>query len=496
MYDQINADTLTKPGQFALSDIQLISYVSSAGANEPKKVSVRSSTIEINIYEDIFSKGLSGNIVVVDGQNIANHLPLTGFERIEFKLNTPGIGKGFDFTAITGHPMYIYKITGRSELTPRTQIYVLHFASKEVITNEQRKVTRSFTGTIDQIVLDVFRNELESKKTIIVEETKGARKYAPTGNRPYEFIDSVSKEAESGRFKNSGMFFYEDSTGFRFRSLENMLAITDGAARPVVARFEKKPRSVKGGTGMTNVVQEMQTVDGFLIQNQFDTIKNLRNGVYASRTIAHDLFNKTYTKIDYDYNTEFGNIYHTEHDGDGGKTDNKSIAPLINYNGKQFSDFPNGTLYLQSTTTNIHNDYEDAPKGTNMAKRLSQRLAFAAMQVSLDARGFTGLSCGDVVALEIPSYEPVGADNPLDNDPYMSGRYLVKSIRHKIDTAKDMHSMAISCIKDAVRVPYPEESVDTFTGRENADATNILQYELDDTLITEATNESNNGILS
>ena len=100
MYNQINADTLTSAGQFALSDIQLISYVSAEGGSEPKKVSVRSQVIEINIYEDLFGKGLTGNIVMVDGQNIANHLPLTGFERIEFKLNTPGISKGFDFTSV------------------------------------------------------------------------------------------------------------------------------------------------------------------------------------------------------------------------------------------------------------------------------------------------------------------------------------------------------------------------------------------------------------
>ena len=123
-------------------------------------------------------------------------------------------------------------------------------------------------------------------------------------------------------------------------------------------------------------------------------------------------------------------------------------------------------------------------------------MAFAAGQVSLTARGFTGLSVGDVVALEIPAYEPAGVDNPLDNDPYMSGRYLVKSIRHKIDTAKDMHTMAINTMKDAVRVAYPEESIDTFTGRENAEATNILQYDLDDMLITEASKGDNDGILS
>ena len=35
------------------------------------------------------------------------------------------------------------------------------------------------------------------------------------------------------------MLFYEDSTGFRFRSLENMLAI-GGVAKPVTAKFQKK----------------------------------------------------------------------------------------------------------------------------------------------------------------------------------------------------------------------------------------------------------------
>ena len=293
MYDQINADTLTKAGQFVLSDVQLISYQSFEGGSEPKKVSVRSQIMELNIYEDIFTKGLSGNVVIVDNQNVPNHLPLTGFERIEFKLNTPGISKGFDFTSVTGHPMYIYKISNRQEISPRTQAYVLHFSSKEILTNEKKKIYRAMSGNIDQMIMDIFRRDLESNKTLILEETNGARKYVPTGLRPFEFIDGLCNNAESGRFANAGFLFYEDSTGYRFRSIENMLAITDGSARPAVARFEKKPRSVKGGTGITNIAQEMQTVNSFTIDNQYDTIKNLRNGVFASRTITHDLMNKT-----------------------------------------------------------------------------------------------------------------------------------------------------------------------------------------------------------
>ena len=496
MYNQINSDALTKAGRFLLSDVTLTSYQSADGANIPKRIGVRSLVVEINIYESIYSKGLSGNIVLVDGLNIANHLPLTGFERVEFKLATPGVAKGYDFTPETGHPMFIYKISGRKGIAPRTQMYVLHFCSKEMIDNEQIKVKQAYSGTIDEAVIDIFRNKLQSKKTLIVEETRGVRKYVMPRLKPFNAIDLLSKEAESKRFNNAGMLFYEDAVGYRFRSLENMLAITEGSARPVVGKFQMKPRSIKGGSGVTNIIEEMQTVDAYSILSQYDTLKNLSNGVYASRTITHDQFNKTFEEIDFDYHNFYQSIFHTEHDGNGGKTDNKGQLPLFNYkNNKFFSDFAEGTEYAFSTTSNIHDEHNYPDYGRTIPKRLAQRLSFASMNISLDARGFTGISAGDLCSFEMPSYEPAGGDNPLNYDPYMSGRYLVKSIRHKIDTSKDLHTMNLECMKDAVRKPYPEESIDTFTDRENTERLNVIQDQLDDLTIKGA-NEDDNTMLT
>ena len=86
----------------------------------------------------------------------------------------------------------------------------------------------------------------------------------------------------------------------------------------------------------------------------------------------------------------------------------------------------------------------------------------------------------------MPSFEPAGMDNPLDIDPYMSGRYLVKSIRHQIKTADDKHKMVVDCIKDSVMTPYIEETTDTFTDRENTDNDiNVLVDQLDETTLEE-----------
>ena len=347
MYSEINTDELKSAGQYSLSDVTLVSYQSAAGTSNSKRISIRSLVSELNIKESIDSKCLSGNIVVTDAQNIPNHLPLTGLERIEFKLFTPGTSRAFDFTPETGHPMYIYKISDRLGLNPRTQGYILHFCSREMLTNEQVRVNRSFTDSIDSMVLNIVRDELKSKKPLIVEETKGVRKYTIPRSRPFEVINEFSKEAESLRYNNAGMLFYENSLGFNFRSYESMLAVSGVSAKPVVAKFISVPANIRDEKGNKNIIRDMQICQSFTVNHQYDTLKNLRNCVFNSRVVSHDLYNKTFKETDFDYLTEYEKSFHTEHDGKGNKVDGKGILPFVNFDqGKTLSDNPEGTLYL------------------------------------------------------------------------------------------------------------------------------------------------------
>ena len=490
MYNEINTDQLRSAGQYSLSDVVVTSFQSSQGKSEPKRISIRSLVSEVNIYESLINKSLSGNIVVTDAQNIPNHLPLTGFEQIEFKLFTPGTSRAFDFTAETGQPMHIYKISSRKGINPRVQMYILHFVSKEMIRNEQVRVKRAFEDTIDNMVLSVVRNELNSDKTLFLEETKGLRKYVIPKLRPFETIEYLGKEAESKKHYNPGMIFYENALGLHFKSYESLLAITDMQTRPVVARYSPVPASIRDNKGNRDVIKEMQSVMSYNINSQYDTLKNLRNGIFNSRTVTHDNFNKTFSEIDFDYLTEYPKLHHTEHDGTGAKTDGKGILPLFNYeNGNTMSDYNEGTSYMVTETKKVHNNTEFPTYSDITPKRVSQRLAFESFNISLNVPGFTGISCGEMISFEMPSYEPIGRDNPFDNDPYLSGRYLVKSVRHKVNILEDYHNMSLECIKDAVRSPYPQEDLDVLSTRGNKDRYTILQYELDDTILRDDTDE-------
>jgi len=489
MYSSIDRSRLKKPGDYILSDVVIISYKSERGNSNPISISVKSLVTELNIYESIHNKTLSGNVVLIDAQNVVGTLPLIGFERIEFKLFTPSISRGFDFTRITGHPMYIYRISDRKGVNPRAQIYTLHFCSREMIRNEKVKAIKAYKGTTSNTVASILRDPdlLDSEKNLTLEESYGIHKYVAPIERPFDFIDEISKEAISKKFYSPGMIFFETSYGFNYKSYESLLAFSSDTARPAVAKFEPKPSSIRI-EGNRDILQEMRNVSKFTIKDQFNTLKNLRNGVYSSLTTKYDSFFKTTEDIIFDYHKEYELSHHTEHDKDGGKTDRKNIAPFFNEQGKFISEFSLGTQYLRSDTSRLHNDVTDIdtpPTSNYLPRRLSNRLAFESFKLEMVVPGFTGLSAGDIITFEMPTHAPEDNSNMMDRDPYMSGRYLVSSISHQVSMLNDRHTMILECIKDSVRKPYPEELIDTFTGKEASERGIVDQYKLDEAVINQ-----------
>ena len=493
MYNQIDADVFRRAGEFNLSTVLLVTYQSSTGlSSQPKKIDISKIIIEISVFESIFDKTLSGAISIVDAENLLGFLPLTGYERLEFKLRTPSVSRVFDFTEETGHPVFIYKVSNRATLNPRSQVYILHFTSKESIVNEQIKLNQAPKKQISDMVSEIVRDQkyLNSAKNIVVEETMGVHKYVYPALKPFEAIDTLSREARSKRYHNAGMLFYETATGFNFRSLESMLAFDIDNARPAVARFTAQAANVRDNSGSKDIVKDMSVIRNFKILSQFDTLKNLRNGVYASKLITHDNFNKRFYEYDFNYNTDFELSHHTENAADGSRTADRSILPILQFTpDKKISDFYDGTQYFVTHTENIHNDTQRVPLEYITQRRLSQRLAFESFKIELELFGFTGLSAGDVVTLDIPSYAPYDQTYKSDTDPIASGRYLVTSLRHVLNFTNKTHFMFIQCLKDSVKRPYPQQNVDTFTNKELEERQVYTIKELDEAIIQQAKND-------
>ena len=490
LYDTLDSTVLKKPGQYNLTDIVLVSYHSVNGDNVAEKIGIDTMVADLNIYESIYNKTLSGNLLIVDNQIVVGKLPLTGNERLEFKFFTPSSPFGYDFSEKSGNPMYIYKIQNRTNINPKTQMYIVHFCSKEMLENELKVVSNAQLDSYSNMVANITKNPdfLGSKKNLYYEPSIGLHKHLFCRLRPFDCIDQVSQFSVSMKFENAGYYFYETSRGFNYRSLESMLAVESNTARPAVARFRPKPANVSDAKGEKDIKNEMQVVMDYKILDQFDTLKNLRNGVYASKLITHNQLNKTYEETDFNYELEYGKIFHTETDKNGGKENEKGIFPKYIREGTSLTDYPDSTLYLWPDTTNVHYTEQGNPVAIADAKnivqkRLSQRLAFQSFKLQLTVNGFTALQAGDIITFEMPSYEPRDGNEPSDYDVYMSGRYLVTSIRHEMNIKLKKHIMVLECMKDSVRRPYPNEFNDTFIEKEKNNEGIIDQYEFDKILL-------------
>tara|TARA_B110000444_G_scaffold77748_1_gene73517 strand:+ start:1 stop:1419 length:1419 start_codon:yes stop_codon:yes gene_type:complete len=454
-----------RPGAFELSDVILISYQSFDGSGTPKRLSIRSLVQEVSIYESLDGKFLSGDMTLLDATNAIQTLPITGFERVEFFLRTPGTDKGFDFSVATGHPMFVYALQNRTGANPRSQLYTLKFISIEAIRNHQTRVSQAFTGNIDQMVTDICYNHLKTKKDLIIEDTKSNHKFVIPRLKPTAAIESLRKNAQSLHYENSGFLFFENGDGFNFKSYEGLFCKKDGSPRPTKAHYSPKIKNIG-----EDPIYALQSVENFTILKQFDTLNNTANGVYSSRLITHDLYNKTFSETDFDYNKEYGKQNHLEQDDNGDKRSDNGILPLFNYDaGETFGTKNEGVVYYQSETSKVHDTHELPDSKNILQKRVSQHIAVNSLVIEITAPGTTELRVGDVINFTLPKYAPNSKNDTLDNDKYLSGRYLISAARHHVSTLNKRHTLALELIKDSFNVSLPQEDIELFTNNEAQD---------------------------
>jgi len=465
-----------RPGAFQLSEVNLISYKSPDGSGTPARLDIRNLIMEFNIYESLDSNFITGDMTLTDGTNAIQELPLTGYERLEFYFRSPGTDKGFNFSVKNGHPMFVYSLKNRQELNPRSQVYTLRFCSMEAIRDHQTRVSKAFTGNIDQMVTDICINHLKTKKDILVEETKSNHKFVIPRIKPTKAIDHLRKNARSLHYENSGFIFFENATGFQFKSYEGLFCKKNGTPREVKAHYSPKIKN----TG-ENDIYMLQSVEDYRILKQYDTLENTAHGVYASRLITHDLYNKTFATHDFDYNLEYPKQNHLEQDAKGGIRNDNSILPLFNYDsGDTFDTKFEGTVFYQSETSKVHDTHELPDSKNILQKRVSQHIAANQLVIEITVPGHTEIQTGDIVHFTLPDYSTPDDTNTTGEDKYITGRYLIKAARHHVSALNKRHTMVLELVKDSFSTEYPDEDQDLWTNNEQQDGLLYSATEVDD----------------
>ena len=306
-YDDLNNRF---PGDFRSGEIVLYSY----GGSE---LEISGLTAVVNIYQDLDSAFLSGNLMFFDSIGAVNKLPIIGNEFIEFKFRTPIDAGGDEEINATNHRFQVYeKKSVRS--TQNTQAVALFFTSIESIRNERLRVSKSLSGSYAEMVDKIVKSDktlLNSKKDLFIDPTLGSYKYTFPNCRPAEAVRHMTYMSEPINFKTPDYMFYENNRGFHFRCLESLYRESaDTTQNRQFVAFIDLLSAFNPAFGTPDQESESPITKpySFTFNDSYNTLKNTRRGMFGSTTFAHDLIDKKYIKSRLTYTNYYEQALHID----------------------------------------------------------------------------------------------------------------------------------------------------------------------------------------
>ena len=251
---------------------------------------------EINVFENIYTATVSGDIVIKDTTNIVANFPIVGEERLILKIQTPQERPEPDTTIdYTLSPLIIYKINSQEGSGESAQIVSLQFASSESFRNQTSRISQSYKGQPNTIVEKILRDEnyLRSKKTFFYEPTANNTKIIFPNLRPFKCIRHLSNISNSKSNNQSPSYlFYETTKGFHFRTYDSM------CREEPKFHFKENVGSQLNEQNVVDVQLNLDTLVEYQRIPSKDTVKNVTNGMISSKLITHDVYHK---KLDTSY---------------------------------------------------------------------------------------------------------------------------------------------------------------------------------------------------
>ena len=469
-------DVIEQAGDYVLRGVILHNHEGEGVKSETSGTNISPLILEFNIYESLYKNSVVGSVVVLDTQNVIGNLPIQGTERISFKLSTPGAygSASIDCSVKTGHPMYVYALTDRKQQGNSAVSYVLHFASREFLRNVRTKVSKAYSGRMDEIAYSIFKDEegLDSRKHFDFQKTRNQDKIVVPNLPPMAAIQMMCDRSLAENSEAAGFHFYETTKGYQFRSWESLCVDSTGLPLPPKQVFEYRPANVgkKGPSGKDatdferdHLLQTYEEVETYKFLNSSqDTAANQAIGTYARRVITHNLYDKSYKISDYSYHNTFGDTKHT----DKGTINYAVVDTPVDYDNKGVSDYPEASISVMPTTRFTHNEDTGAfgidveQDGITEAKRLGLRnQIISGTTLELTVKGQSYLSAGDIIEFKLPNLD---ANNPKKkDDPQAAGRYIITNLRHRV-TDED-YIQIIECVKDAVFKSYHSQNIKNYT---------------------------------
>ena len=429
--------------------------------------------LELNIYEDIFSSYLSANMVLADSHNIPYKLPIVGEETIDIDISLSGHAgsRNEDKHSIKPPRLHVNSLTDRFFTKPKAQAFTLSCVSENCMSSQHSKVSRSYNGkTISEMVEDIYFSYLyDGKRGIVFEPTDRVENIIIPNLTPIQAIRWLASRASAENSNGVNYLFYETKDESHFMSLDSLIGV-----EPRI-KYKHRPR-VDDPTGTGFSSNQIFKIEKFYFTKNFDKLENTKKGMYSSKLITHDITTKTIKQ--YEYNG-FNDWFALNHCGTFPPISNSDMelkTATVPRTTHAPTEFP---VNEPSLGWMIDSKVDFFPKHTNMysinaneiydnkvedwkQQRSAQIQHMEGTTIVFDVSGDSTLRVGETVILILPSPETTDKDKKSDvaDDKFLSGKFLVTSIRHIFsridrDDPKITYTMKVEATKDGYEKIVP-----------------------------------------
>ena len=463
---------LQKPGDVVYNEVLLIS--DGAGV-----IDISDYVVEINIYEDIFSPCLHGNIIIRDTQNLIEKVPLIGDEILTLDISTPEIAgpsetaPPYDPTNYIQKSFAVYAIKNRFlSNEDKEQLYSMYFISIEGMLDNVSYLCQKFEGTTDEIAKKVFDDsfrdiarytngkntkETSPKTGLYIGDAPHTSKvsFVPPMWTPFQIMNYLAKRAIGTKIPDAPTYlFYETTKSFYFCSVSDLIKSQLDAGY-VANKFKYRKKEHEEQMGTNAIKNGYSHIENLEFLTNMDVLQGQDLGHFASSLATLDMVNKEYVGTVYDHGFEFqkyphlGNYESAMNDVSPTKKEKKynSIFPA---NVIRSSD---SKVFIETIHKGVLDSSDDDLMNLHPEKYVQQRNSLfsdiTTMKMKITVPGRTNMEVGTIIDLDYPSVSPNRDKSATEEirDKWISGYYMITAIHHQI--TKIRHNAILEISKDS-----------------------------------------------
>ena len=429
---------------------------------------------EIQIFEDIERVGVTGHISLHDNVNLFQAGPIIGHELLYLQLETNGASEagipefGLDFTT---HPLFIYKVENMTAANegggPTAWLdYRLHFCSPEMLKNGRIRVSRAYQGTLDSMIESVLKEEIQTYKPILKQETLDIYHQIATNIRPYEFISQLVPMAQCNPKTNSrpkgpkgktadtstlfkgrqtDFLFYETSTRMDGSGGFNFVPALQKAETPNLYFTLSNSSDTQGfnvtstqGTSYGGWVNSMLTANNYTIKFLGDKYRTISSGLWAGKLIKHNPYKKSYDIFKSDYQKQLKHkrysLVSETYDYHSDKTITEFPDSRIKYTSSTGSK---GYSNISKTNNEVNYPWNSNPDDISLLRTMQLGHVLGSHRIEFTIPGCSRLSVGELAFADLPDLGYGAGQSGLEGSTQLwenrlDNIWLVTKVAHKI----------------------------------------------------------------